>query len=169
MKKSAGLLVYREKNGYIEVLIAHMGGPWFAKKDNGAWSIPKGEYDENEKPIEVAKREFSEELGKQPPEGDFEELGSIEQKNNKQVIAWAVKGDVDVSKTTSNTFKTEWPPRSGKIQEFPEIDRAGWFSVPEAACKLVPAQVKFLERLANKLGQGFDSTEGSKQAKLKLE
>jgi predicted NUDIX family NTP pyrophosphohydrolase len=149
-KQSAGLLVYRHRNGQVEVLIAHMGAPWWAKKDAGAWSIPKGEYSD-EDPKETARREFSEELGLEPPEGKWLKLGTIEQKNNKNVIAWAVEGDLVVSNIKSNTFKMEWPPRSGKMQEFPEIDRAGWFTLSEAAKKIIPAQIEFLERLADKL------------------
>jgi predicted NUDIX family NTP pyrophosphohydrolase len=151
-KQSAGLLVYRQKNAKLEVLIAHMGGPWWAKKDLGAWSIPKGEYFENEDPKEVAKREFHEELGIDPPFSKWLDLGTIEQKNNKIVIAWAAEGDLDVSHIKSNTFKAEWPPKSGQIKEFPEIDRAGWFSIEEAAKKLIPEQVEFLGRLTRELG-----------------
>ena len=150
-KQSAGLLVYRKNGGQVEVLIAHMGAPWWAKKDAGAWSIPKGEYSD-EDPKETARREFREELGTEPPASKWLELGTIEQKNNKTVIAWAVEGDLEVSRIKSNTFKTEWPPRSGNMQEFPEIDRAGWFALSEAAKKLIPAQIEFLIRLADKLG-----------------
>ena len=157
-KQSAGLLVYRLREDKPEVLIAHMGGPFHAKKDAGHWSIPKGEYDEGENPQEVARREFKEELGKQIPEGEWEELGDIEYSNKKTVTAWALKGDLDVSEIKSNTFKTEWPPRSGKMQEFPEIDKAEWFSLPEAAQKLVPAQAEFIKRLAGKLGTTFETS-----------
>jgi len=150
-KQSAGLLVYRKTDGQVEVLIAHMGGPWFAKKDAGAWSIPKGEYGQGEEPLEVAKREFTEELSKPAPGGEFIELGEVKQKNNKTVMAWAAEGDLDASDIKSNTFKIEWPPRSGIVQEFPEIDRAGWFSLSLATNKLIPAQVEFLSRLADKL------------------
>ena len=156
MKYSAGLLIYRKKSNQIEVLIAHMGAPWWAKKDVGAWSIPKGEYSDTEDPEATAEREFEEELGIKPPQGERYELGVIKQNNNKNVVAWALEGDLDVRHTTSNTFKVEWPPRSGKIQEFPEIDRADWFSLEEAAQKLIPAQVEFLQRLAEKLGVKFN-------------
>jgi len=162
-KQSAGLLVYRKKAGKLEVLIAHMGGPFHAKKDAGHWSIPKGEYEEGEEPKEVAKREFNEELGKDIPKGDWLELGTVEYKNTKQVAAWAVEGDLDVKQIRSNTFKMEWPPRSGNIQEFPEIDRAGWFSLAEAAKKLIPAQVELLERLAEKIGVTLEPAEEGKQ------
>lgn len=146
-----------------------MGGPWFAKKDAGAWSIPKGEYDEGEDPMAVAKREFNEELGKDVPEGELIELGTIEQTNKKLVVAWAVEGDLDVSDTSSNTFKIEWPPKSGQIQEFPEIDKAGWFRLSEAAEKLIPSQTKFLERLAAHLGVKYEPGTGAQQSELKLE
>jgi predicted NUDIX family NTP pyrophosphohydrolase len=129
-----------------------MGSPWWAKKDKGAWSIPKGEYQEGDDPLANAKREFKEELSKEPPPGDLIELGTVEQSNNKTVIVWAVEGDLDVSNVKGNTFEIEWPPRSGKMQEFPEIDRAGWFSLGAAAEKLIPAQAEFLQRLAEKLG-----------------
>lgn len=152
MKTSAGLLVYRKNQGQLEVLIAHMGSPWWAKKDKGAWSIPKGEYTDEE-PMATARREFKEELGLVAPEGDWLELGEIKQKNNKTVVAWAAEADLDVSQTRSNTFKIEWPPRSGQIQEFPEIDRAAYFNLPTAAAKLIPEQVELLDRLAQKLGE----------------
>ena len=153
MKKlSAGLIVYRQAGDGIEVLIAHMGSPWWAKKDAGAWSIPKGEYQEGEDPMANAKREFKEELGKDVPGGKWLDLGTIEQKNSKTVIAWAVEGDLDVSHTTSNKVTIEWPPRSGKTQEFPEIDRIAYFPLNVASQKLIPAQVELLERLAQKLG-----------------
>jgi predicted NUDIX family NTP pyrophosphohydrolase len=148
-KQSAGLLVYRLKNGTPEVLLAHMGGPFHAKKDAGHWSIPKGEFDEGEDPRATAVREFGEELGKAVPEGEWQDLGSVTYKNGKEVFAWSLEGDLDAADITSNTFKLEWPPRSGQIQEFPEIDRAGWFGLPQAAIKLIPDQAIFIERLAN--------------------
>jgi predicted NUDIX family NTP pyrophosphohydrolase len=160
-KRSAGLLVYRLKEGQPEVLIAHMGGPFHAKKDAGHWSIPKGEFDEGDDPMATARREFTEELDKPVPEGEWQDLGSITyKKNGKEVLVWAVEGDLDVSHIKSNTFKLEWPPRSGNVQEFPEIDRADWFSLPEAAGKLIPEQVEFLGRLANELHVPF----GAEQA-----
>lgn len=136
-----------------------MGGPFHGKKDQGHWSIPKGEFNEGEDPKMTAIREFSEELGKAVPPGDWQDLGSVTYKNGKEVFAWAVEGDLDVSDITSSTFKLEWPPRSGVVQEFPEIDRAGWFSLPEAAAKLIPDQVMFLERLANLLHVPFGAEE----------
>jgi predicted NUDIX family NTP pyrophosphohydrolase len=166
MKKSAGILVYRMKDGRLEVLIAHMGSPWWANKDKGAWSIPKGEYEEEEDPKEAARREFGEELGKPIPEGEWLEMGTIEQKNKKTVVAWAVEGDLDVSSITSNTFNIEWPPRSGKMQEFPEIDRAGWFSLEEASKKLIEAQTEFLKRLSDKLEVSFKKPVAPEQSSL---
>jgi predicted NUDIX family NTP pyrophosphohydrolase len=165
-KRSAGLLVYRRKGNLVEVLLAHPGGPFWSKKDLGVWSIPKGEYEEGEDPLETAKREFDEELGKKVPQGKLIELGEIEQKNNKIVTAWAVEGDLDVTNTNSNTFEMEWPPHSGKTQEFPEIDRAEWFSLEQAVKKLIFGQPAFLGRLAGKLGIEFKSEEESVQAKL---
>src|ERR1700742_1359186 len=156
-KRSAGLLVYRLKSGLPEVLLAHMGGPFHAKKDNGHWTFPKGEYEEDEDPKSAARREFTEELGKQPPEGEWLKLGSVTYKSGKEVTIWAVEGDLDVSDIKSNTFNLEWPPRSGKIQEFPEIDRAAWFGLPNSAAKLIPYLAVFTERLANQLHVPFGS------------
>lgn len=154
-KSSAGLLVYRYTQDGVEVILGHMGGPWFAKKDRGAWSIPKGLIEEGEELLNTAKREFSEELGLQPPEGNYLELGTIEQHNNKNVVAWAVEADIDVTNIKSNTFEMQWPPKSGKIQEFPEIDRAGWFSLAQAAQKAVKGQAQLFETLAEKLNLEF--------------
>lgn len=150
-KQSAGLLLYRFNDNQVEVLLAHMGGPFHAKKDGGHWTIPKGEYEEGEDAFQTAYREFQEEFGSPPPKGKPSELGSIKQKNNKAVTAWAIEGDFDAKNIKSNTFRLEWPPRSGKIQEFPEIDRAGWFNLEAAARKLIPMQAEFLDRLAEKL------------------
>jgi predicted NUDIX family NTP pyrophosphohydrolase len=154
---SAGLLVFRRTGGQPEVLLAHNGGPFHAKKDLGSWTIPKGLYEENESPQQAARREFEEEIGQPAPEGELIELGQIEQKNNKSVLAWAVEGDLDANNIKSNSFEMEWPPKSGKIQEFPEVDRAAWFSLPEAAVKLIPAQAEFLQRLAQKLDVPFEA------------
>lgn len=157
-KKSAGLLVYRLSGGKPEVLIVHIAGPWMAKKDKGAWSIPKGEYIENEDPLKVAYREFKEELSKEPPIGKPIPLGTVEQKNNKTVIAWAIEGDINLSGAKSNTVQIEWPPKSGQMQEFPEVDKPSWYSLNEAAQKLLPAQVPLLERLAQHLKIDFEPT-----------
>jgi len=152
---SAGLIIYRLKDNLPQVLLAHMGGPFHAKKDDGHWSIPKGLIDDGEDALEAAKREFTEELGLQVPDGEFIELGEVEQHNNKIVTAWALESDLDATNVKSNTFEMEWPPRSGKKQEFPEIDRAGWFSLAEAARKAIPGQAELFERLANKLNVPF--------------
>ena len=147
-KLSAGLLVYRRTGGELEVLLVHPGGPFWAKKDGGAWSVPKGEYEPEEDPLEVALREFKEEIGAEPPDhARAVSLGELRQPSGKVVTAWAVEGDLDVSEVRSNTFEMEWPPRSGRTQEFPEVDRAGWFGLEEARRKLLRGQVGFLDRL----------------------
>lgn len=168
-KHSAGLVVFRQKNGRPEVLVAHMGAPWWAKKDAGAWSIPKGEIEDGEEPLETAKREFREELGLDPPRGEYQELGTIEQHNKKLVTAWMVKGDMDISQISGNTFEAEWPPHSGKKQKFPEIDRASWMAPEEAAKKTVRGQAEFFKKLTERLGYRFEadmSDSGSKQQTL---
>jgi predicted NUDIX family NTP pyrophosphohydrolase len=129
----------------------HPGGPLWARRDAGVWSIPKGEYAEDEDPLAAARREFAEELGTPPPDGEALELGEIRQKSGKRVRAWALPGDLDAEHARSNTFSMQWPPRSGRMQEFPEVDRAGWFGLDEAREKLNPAQVPLLERLAESL------------------
>jgi predicted NUDIX family NTP pyrophosphohydrolase len=130
------------------VLLVHPGGPFWARRDEGAWSIPKGEYLADEDPEAAARREFEEELGSAPPQAPAEDLGEIRQKGGKLVRAFALEGDLDVERITSNTFALEWPPRSGRTIEVPEVDRAGWFGVSEAGKKMNPAQVELLERLA---------------------
>jgi len=147
-KHSAGLLVYRRSpSGELQVLLAHMGGPFWSRRDEHAWSIPKGEYAADEDPLAAARREFAEELGHEPPAGEPIDLGTIDQSNRKHVRAWAVEGDLDVSRIASNTFETEWPPRSGRRERFPEIDRAAWFSLDSARAKLVRGQDALLDRL----------------------
>lgn len=145
--QSAGLLVYRRRDATLEVLLVHPGGPFWQKRDDGAWSIPKGEVAENEADVEVARREFHEELGVAAPAGEFSPLGEVRQKGGKVVRAWAVAGDLDVSRLRSNTFQIEWPPRSGKMRQFPEVDRAGWFDLETARRKMLTAQREFLDRL----------------------
>ena len=145
--QSAGLLLYRQRGGKLEVLLVHPGGPFWQKRDEGVWSIPKGEVGENESGMEVARREFQEELGVAPPDGEGTALGSVRQKAGKVVEAWALPGDLDVTRSTSNTFVIEWPAHSGKMQSFPEVDRAGWFDLSAARRKLLPAQLPFLDRL----------------------
>ncbi len=150
-RESAGLLVYRVRDGTVEVLLVHPGGPFWQKRDDGAWSIPKGEVAENEVGVDVARREFQEELGIAPPEGALSALAEVRQAGGKVVHAWAVAGDVDVSQITSNTFEIEWPPHSGKMRKFPEVDRAGWFDLATARRKLLPAQREFVDRLETML------------------
>jgi predicted NUDIX family NTP pyrophosphohydrolase len=141
-------VLYREATGGgLEVLLVHPGGPFWARRDLGAWSIPKGEYGPDEAPLAAARREFAEELGVAAPEGPIEDLGEVRQKSGKRVRAWALAGDVDVSRVRSNTFTLEWPPRSGVTQEFPEVDRAEWFGLTVAREKMIPAQVALLDRL----------------------
>ena len=146
MKTSAGLLPYRIRNGAREVFLVHPGGPFWAKKDLGAWSIPKGEYVAGEDPLACALRELTEETGFSVS-GDFLPLGTLKQKGGKEVIAWAVCADFDAELVRSNTFEMEWPPKSGKLQRFPEVDRAAWFALTEARAKILPSQLPFLERL----------------------
>ena len=143
MKRSAGVLL-RRADGHV--LLVHPGGPFWARKDLGAWSIPKGEHDEDEDPEACARREFLEEIGSPAPDA-LVDLGTVRQKNRKEVRAFYGDGELDVSGVASNTFVVEWPPRSGRRQEFPEIDRAEWFSVEDARAKLNPAQAEFLDRL----------------------
>jgi predicted NUDIX family NTP pyrophosphohydrolase len=150
-KRSAGILLYRGRTGAPEVLLVHPGGPFWERKDQGAWSIPKGEYEEGEDPRACALREFEEELGGAPPAGALTELGTTRLAGGKLVSAWAAEGDLDPASVVSNTFTLEWPPRSGVLREFPEVDRAEWFSLAEARRRINPAQVAFLERLREKL------------------
>lgn len=163
---SAGLVVYRIKDGQPEVLLAHMGTPWWAKKDIGAWTIPKGLVEENEAPFEAAKREFGEELSLAVPAGEFIELGDIKQHNRKIVSAWAIESDPDISNIKSNTTSIEWPPRSGQTQEFPEIDRAAWFGLAEAGQKCVRGQAELFERLAEKLNLPLEPGPAAEQGSL---
>ncbi len=149
-KLSAGLLMYRRREGRLEVFLVHPGGPFWAKRDVGAWSIPKGEFGGDEDPLAAARREFTEETSF-TVEGDFAPLSPITQAGGKVVHAWAVEGDLDPEAIKSNTFTLEWPPKSGKEQEFPEIDRAGWFGIDEAKEKINKAQVGLLEELEKML------------------
>ena len=145
--RSAGILLHRPGIGGAEVLLVHPGGPFWARKDVGAWSIPKGELDGDEDPRACALREFAEETGTQLPAAALDELGSVTLKSGKVVLAFAVAGDLDPAAVRSNTFELEWPPRSGRRQEFPEIDRAEWFGLGAAREKLNPAQAAFVDRL----------------------
>jgi predicted NUDIX family NTP pyrophosphohydrolase len=151
--RSAGILLYRRRDDRLEVLLVHPGGPLWARRDAGVWSIPKGEYADEEEPLAAARREFAEELGSPPipvaPDGELFDLGEIRQKSGKRVRAWAVAGDLDAERAQSNTFSMQWPPKSGRLQEFPEVDRAEWFGLSEAREKLNPAQVELLDRLSH--------------------
>jgi predicted NUDIX family NTP pyrophosphohydrolase len=149
-RRSAGIVLHRSGATGLEVLLVHPGGPFWAKKDAGAWSIPKGEYEDGEDPLACALREFEEETGTQLDAADVVELGSIRQKGGKEVTAWAVAGDLDTSTVRSNTFVMEWPPRSGRQAEFPEIDRAEWFGLDTAREKLVAAQAELLDRVVER-------------------
>ena len=149
--RSAGLLLYRVRHGEPEVLLGHMGGPFWARKDDRAWSIPKGEYGDDEDPLAAARREFAEEIGSAPPDGEALTLGEVRQSGGKRVVAWALEGDLDPATVRSNTFVMEWPPRSGRQQEFPEIDRAAWFGLDAARSKVVKGQVPLLDALEQKL------------------
>jgi predicted NUDIX family NTP pyrophosphohydrolase len=148
---SAGLLLYRRMPAGPEVLLVHPGGPFWAKKDLGAWSVPKGLVEADEPPLEAARREFTEETGFRP-DGPFVELGAFRQSSAKTILVFALEADFDVSKLTSNAFTMEWPPRSGKFASFPEVDRAAWFNLPEARRRILKGQVAVLETLERKIG-----------------
>ena len=145
-KLSAGILLYRRQKSDVNVFLVHPGGPFWAKKDEGAWSIPKGEYEVGEDPLAVAKREFQEETGFEIS-GLFRPLTALKQPSGKIISAWAVEGDIDPTTLTSNTFTLEWPPKSGKIREFPEVDRGDWFDLPTARMKLLAGQRAFVDQL----------------------
>jgi predicted NUDIX family NTP pyrophosphohydrolase len=150
-KTSAGLLLYRLRGGGLEVLIAHMGGPFWAKKDAGAWSIVKGEYDEGEDAYAAARREFCEETGAPAPDGEALELGEVRQRSGKRVVAWAIESDFDPSQLASNTFAIEWPRGSGELREFPEIDRVEWVDCAQARRKLVKGQHELVDTLERRV------------------
>lgn len=150
-KTSAGLLLYRLRDGRLEVFIAHMGGPFWAAKDEGGWSIVKGEYEQHEDPLAAARREFLEETGSPPPPGPTLELGEVRQPSGKRIVAWAIGSDFDAASVRSNTFTLEWPRGSGRQREFPEIDRAEWFDTETARRKLVRGQVPFIELLERRV------------------
>ncbi|MEU9225243.1 NUDIX domain-containing protein [Streptomyces massasporeus] len=148
MKRSAGLLLFHPGDDGLEVLLGHMGGPFFARRDAGAWTVIKGEYEPDEPAWEAARREFQEELGLPPPDGEAIDLGEVRQTGGKIVTAWAVRADLDPATITPGTFRMEWPPRSGRLQEFPELDRVAWFGLDRARSVIVKAQAAFLDRLA---------------------
>ncbi|PVY31712.1 NUDIX domain-containing protein [Williamsia muralis] len=150
-KLSAGIMLYRSRDGRTEVLIAHPGGPFWARKDEAAWSIPKGEYTEEEEPLDAARREFREELGLDVPGGEVAELGVIKQSGGKIVTAFAIGADLDITGAVSNEFEMEWPPRSGTMKSFPEVDRVAWLDVETARVKLLKGQRPFLDRLLDLL------------------
>lgn len=159
--RSAGLLVYRvAEGGVVEVLLAHPGGPFWAKKDAGVWSIPKGEYEPEEDALATARREFREEVGLDPPAGEPVPLGELRQPSGKWVTAWALAGDLDVTNATSNTFEIEWPKGSGTVREFPEVDRVEWMPIALARVKLLKGQAPFLDALLDALGPRRTLTEG---------
>ena len=146
-RTSAGILLWRRRGKHLEVLLGHNGGPYFARKDAGHWTVLKGEVEPGEDLVAVARREFAEETGHQPPDGALIELGQIRQRSGKRVLAWALEGDLDPDTAVSNTYELEWPPGSGRIQAFPEIDRVAWFGLPEARERIKAAQAPFLDRL----------------------
>ena len=151
LRRSAGIVLFRLTSGRPEVLLGHMGGPYWRRKDARAWTIPKGGYTDGEDPLEAARREYAEEIGHPAPEGELLELGEIMQSNGKIVVAWGVEGDLDPEVAQSNTFELEWPPGSGQRQAYPELDRVAWFGLEEAAVKAVAAQAALFERLGRVL------------------
>ncbi|MEU9125935.1 NUDIX domain-containing protein [Streptomyces sp. NPDC048506] len=159
-KRSAGLLLYRRGGNGVEVLLGHMGGPLWARRDAGAWSVPKGEYVPPEEARDAARREFEEELGMPPPEGPYVPLGETRQANGKVVTVWAVESDLAPERIVPGTFEMEWPRGSGAVRSFPEIDRVAWFAPGDAAERMVKGQQVFLERLADQLADGAGPTGG---------
>jgi predicted NUDIX family NTP pyrophosphohydrolase len=155
-RTSAGVLLWRERVGRLEVLLGHPGGPYFAGKDADHWTVLKGEGDPGEDLLAVARREFEEETGHRLPEGPAIELGEIRQKSGKRVLAWAMEGDLDTETAMSNSFEMEWPPRSGRMREFPEIDRVEWFGLEDAREKIKAAQAPFVDRLERTLADDHD-------------
>ncbi|MGW5098433.1 NUDIX domain-containing protein [Streptomyces nodosus] len=151
-RRSAGLLLFRRTAHGPEVLLGHMGGPFYSRRDAGAWTVPKGEYEAGEPPLEAARREFREELGLPPPDGEAVPLGEVRQAGGKIVTVWAVEADLDPAAVAPGTFTLQWPPRSGRVQEFPELDRVGWFALDRAREVIVRAQTAFLDRLAEHSG-----------------
>jgi predicted NUDIX family NTP pyrophosphohydrolase len=164
MKQSAGLLLYRGDTTSMEVFLVHPGGPFWAKKDMGAWSIPKGEFEGDEDAASAAKREFKEETGIDVPDGNVTELGQVKASSSKMIHAWAVEADVDPKQVKSNTFDMEWPPKSGQSQQFPEVDKAAWFPLSVAKTKIVKGQTALLEKLAELTGADLNAEPPAKVA-----
>ncbi|WP_328745350.1 NUDIX domain-containing protein [Streptomyces sp. NBC_00285] len=152
MRTSAGLLLFRHTGDGLEVLLGHMGGPFFARRDAGAWTVPKGEYEPDEPAWDAARREFQEELGLAPPDGVAVPLGEVRQTNGKVVTVWAIEADLDPATVVPGTFRMEWPPKSGQMREFPELDRVEWFGLDRARAVIVTAQAAFLDRLTEHSG-----------------
>jgi len=152
--QTAGILVFRRKPR-LEVFLVHNGGPFFVRRDKGFWTIPKGKIEEGEEPLQTARREFEEETGLPLPVGELIELGKIKQVNNKEVAAWALEGEIDPARINSNRFEIEWPPKSGQMQEFPEVDRGEWFSLEKAVVKINAGQAELLTRLAEKFDEAM--------------
>lgn len=148
MRRSAGLLLYRQDEAGVRVFLVHPGGPYWQKRDDGAWSIPKGEHDEYEDPLDAARREFREETGREVPDVEWTDLGKTRQRGGKVVAAWAASCDIDIGPIRSSTFDLEWPPRSGRRVAFPEVDRGEWFDLATARRRINPAQLLFIDRLA---------------------
>jgi len=166
LKHSAGILLYRKAAGGYEALIVHPGGPFWTKKDLGAWSIPKGEFDPSEEPLMAAKREFAEEIGAPAPDGSYQSLGEFKVTNGKVLHVYALESDFDLEQFQSNMFEMEWPPKSGKKQEFPEVDKAAWTPLAVARQKVVKGQVAVIDALAARLGEQLDASNQSSQASL---
>lgn len=165
-KHSAGILLYRRGPAGYEVLLVHPGGPFWAKKDLGAWSLPKGEFVEGEEPLLAAKREFEEEVGSVPPDGEYKALGEVKNSSGKIVQAFALEADLDLTNFKSNTFEIEWPPKSGKNLTIPENDKAEWIALPLAKQKLMKYQAPFIDRLAEHIGQDLSDAGPPQQAAL---
>lgn len=161
-RMSAGILLFRRRAAVLEVFLAHPGGPFWARRDDGVWTVPKGLVDPGEEPLSAARREFEEETGF-PIDGEFLSLGAIRMKSGKSVAVWAVAGDVDAAAIRSNTVAIEWPPRSGRVREYPEVDRCAWFDVPSARRKLHPAQQPLLDRLLEVVGASGSGGAGRSQ------
>jgi predicted NUDIX family NTP pyrophosphohydrolase len=163
-KLSAGILLYKHEDDKVKVMLVHPGGPFWAKKDDGAWSIPKGEIDADEDMLDAARREFAEEIGSEVPKGELVELGEVKTASGKVIHVWAMEHDFDVTTLKSNSFEMAWPPKSGQKQTFPEVDKAAWFGIAEAPVKMHTGQAVFIERLAEKLSVSMTPAETTEPA-----